>query len=207
MTHDEFIAKWNGKLNDFDGAYWWQCVDLARQYCQDVLWVPSGRFGGSAQKWWENASGTFNDKYEKVLVWSKFQTGDICFFTHNQPIGHVGIVNSDDGGSKVSVFDQNTGSGNGDWTGNNICRIHDYPRAKFHWVWRLKSHNPTPTTSTPTITQPTQELSPIAKRWTELADAPWFVKWFGDYQDTRPVTGWEMRMFLDVDRYNFRNKK
>jgi len=36
MNLQEFVNKYRGKLVDFDGAFGAQCVDLARQYCQDV---------------------------------------------------------------------------------------------------------------------------------------------------------------------------
>lgn len=40
MKLDEFIAKYNGKKVDFDGAFGPQCVDLYRQYCKDVHQIP-----------------------------------------------------------------------------------------------------------------------------------------------------------------------
>ena len=40
MTLDEFVKKYNGKKVDYDGRYGCQCVDLFRQYCEDVLNIP-----------------------------------------------------------------------------------------------------------------------------------------------------------------------
>jgi hypothetical protein len=36
MDLQEFVAKYKGKVVDFDGAYGAQCVDLARQYMAEV---------------------------------------------------------------------------------------------------------------------------------------------------------------------------
>lgn len=40
MNFVDFIKKNKGKRIDFDGVYGAQCVDLFRQYCQDVLQIP-----------------------------------------------------------------------------------------------------------------------------------------------------------------------
>ena len=40
MTLLEFVNKHIGKKVDFDGYYGPQCVDLYRQYCQDVWEIP-----------------------------------------------------------------------------------------------------------------------------------------------------------------------
>lgn len=40
MTLTQFINTYNGKKVDFDQQYGYQCVDLFRQYCKDVLHVP-----------------------------------------------------------------------------------------------------------------------------------------------------------------------
>jgi len=37
MITDEFFTKYNGKFIDFDGKYGYQCVDLIRQFCKEVL--------------------------------------------------------------------------------------------------------------------------------------------------------------------------
>lgn len=37
MTLKRFIVTYNGQKLDFDGACGYQCVDLFRQYCHDVL--------------------------------------------------------------------------------------------------------------------------------------------------------------------------
>ena len=40
MLISQFLTKYTGIKVDYDGAYGSQCVDLFRQYCQDVLNIP-----------------------------------------------------------------------------------------------------------------------------------------------------------------------
>ena len=40
MNLAEFLNKYTGKKVDFDKVYGAQCVDLFRQYCQDVWQIP-----------------------------------------------------------------------------------------------------------------------------------------------------------------------
>ena len=40
MTLDEFKAKYLGQKVEADGQYLYQCVDLIKQYCTDVLQTP-----------------------------------------------------------------------------------------------------------------------------------------------------------------------
>lgn len=40
MTLDEFRTKYLGQKVEFDGIYEYQCVDLVKQFCKDVLNTP-----------------------------------------------------------------------------------------------------------------------------------------------------------------------
>jgi hypothetical protein len=53
MKLREFIETYLGKEVDFDGRYKGQCVDLFRQYCHDVLELPTQPRGvtGAADFW------------------------------------------------------------------------------------------------------------------------------------------------------------
>ena len=52
MTLNEFVLKYRGQKVDFDKAYGAQCVDLFRQYCHDVLYIPhTGAVQGAKDIW------------------------------------------------------------------------------------------------------------------------------------------------------------
>ena len=83
MKHLEYINKYKGSRVDFDSAYGYQCVDLARHYCGMVWWYLTKVFGGSAYKWWENRATTFAGK--RCITGfpndaSDIKTGDIVIF-------------------------------------------------------------------------------------------------------------------------------
>lgn len=46
MTYKEFKKKYNNKYTDFDGAYGYQCWDLAQRYITEVLNLPSSILSG-----------------------------------------------------------------------------------------------------------------------------------------------------------------
>lgn len=109
MRIDEFITKYMGKKVDFDGAYGAQCVDLFRQYCQDVLELPhTGRVDG-AKDLFEKYSSLSNE----VKYFERFTrgvvTGDVAIWgaTEKNPYGHVAIVVGNMPGRDLLVFEQN----------------------------------------------------------------------------------------------------
>lgn len=46
MTYKEFVKKYNGKYTDYDGAYGFQCWDLAQRYFTEVLKLPASVLSG-----------------------------------------------------------------------------------------------------------------------------------------------------------------
>lgn len=109
MKIDEFITKYMGKKVDFDGVYGAQCVDLFRQYCQDVLGLPhTGRVDG-AKDLFEKYSSLSNE----VKYFERFTrgvvTGDVAIWgaTEKNPYGHVAIVIGNMPGRDLLVFEQN----------------------------------------------------------------------------------------------------
>lgn len=118
------INKWIGKKVDYDNAFWNQCVDFARQYCSDVG-RPIGNFSGSAYNWWKTGS-PFNSKWKKVVRWvgNIPSAWDVVFFspTSTNPFWHVAIVDNWCTQITLRVIEQNAGSGNWDWKGNNAIR-------------------------------------------------------------------------------------
>jgi hypothetical protein len=117
---NQFVAAYNKKWKDFDGAYGAQCVDLFDFYLHDVWAIPIylapgavDLFGGRPQ----------------LIVWTQIrwgdtsqypQRGDVIIWGANAKVGtgvfgHVGIVTRADGYTFDS-FDQN-------WPLNAACHI------------------------------------------------------------------------------------
>lgn len=109
MNFHEFFAKWNGKTVDIDGAYGSQCVDLMRQYCEEVLKV--GKYAlprGNAKEIFPKTPSTHPD-FIKIpnRPWNFPRQGDIIFWGSDiGPFGHVAIVNTA-GLMKLTSIDQN----------------------------------------------------------------------------------------------------
>ena len=108
MKIDEFITKYMGKKVDFDGAYGAQCVDLFRQYCQDVLGLPHTGSVDGAKDLYEKYSNLPNE----VKYFERFSrgvvTGDVVIWgpTEKNPYGHVAIVVGNMPGRDLLVFEQ-----------------------------------------------------------------------------------------------------
>lgn len=97
MELSEFINKYLGKEVDFDGAYGVQCVDLFRQYCQDVLEVGhTGAVDGGAKDLYLNYDSMAKEKavFDKIRDKSSGHYGDVAVYdaTAKNPYGHVAIV-------------------------------------------------------------------------------------------------------------------
>lgn len=107
MTVQQFFIKWNGKLLDFDGSYGGQCVDLYRQYCQEVLQVPqSPPVNGAAEIW-----NTYLPEFFEAIPNTPTgvpRKGDIVIWDRklNGGIGHVAIF-SEGNAKEFTSFDQN----------------------------------------------------------------------------------------------------
>ena len=100
MNLQEYFIKYNGKFLDKDGALGFQCTDVIKGYCEEVLNVPP-IIGNAIDYWCEHpgftriAKGLFNRPLPgDILVW------DIGFY------GHVSICNYNTF-LTVGVFEQN----------------------------------------------------------------------------------------------------
>lgn len=134
MNLQQYIEKWSGKKVDFDGHYGYQCVDLVRSFCREVLWVSLWPSGGSAKTMWANKHGTFNNKWKKVVNNPKDPKQvpapwDIIFWIgwKYSKWGHVWIV--DEWflwANKIDILDQNNGTGNWDGMGKNSIWVRQY---------------------------------------------------------------------------------
>lgn len=115
MNIKEFFNKYNGKYVDVDGKYGGQCVDLFRQYYNEVLGIKEnarGVFG--AKDFWTNYS---NDKvlysnFDKISNTLKFvpQIGDVMIWK-NGLYGHIAICTGVGNAVTFQSFDQNYPTG------------------------------------------------------------------------------------------------
>lgn len=110
MTIQEFFIKWNNQKIDFDKHYGSTCVDLYRQYCQEVLLFPqSPPVTGAADIWNTYRQDLFIKipntplgipQLGDIVIWSKtlggyghvaiFQSGNLwnlTCFSQNWPVG------------------------------------------------------------------------------------------------------------------------
>lgn len=104
MTLDEFILKYTGQLVDWDHFYGGQCMDLYRQYCNDVLNFPQSPSVPGAKDVWNNY---LTDCFERILnIPSAIpEQGDVVIWGNGE-YGHIAIFVDGDV-NKFNSFDQN----------------------------------------------------------------------------------------------------
>lgn len=97
MNVKKFVDKYIGKKVDFDNQFGAQCVDLFRQFCQDVWNVPHlGGVNGAKDIYlnYENMSAEikFTDRVEYTGA-SRPQEGDVVIFreSSSNQYGHIAI--------------------------------------------------------------------------------------------------------------------
>lgn len=102
MTLKRFIVNNLNKKVDFDGKFGFQCVDLYRQYCKDVLEIPQTPAIEGAKDIWENHGSLKQSK-------DSFAVGDILIYdaTPSNKYGHVCILVSLLDTDTFIVFEQN----------------------------------------------------------------------------------------------------
>ena len=107
MTHQDFITKWTGKTIDFDGAFGAQCVDLYRQYVQDVFKCPQSPPVSGAYRVWDTYLTDYFDRYNNTLT-AVPQQGDVVIWNTKvgSGFGHIAIYDSGNVWGFTS-FDQN----------------------------------------------------------------------------------------------------
>lgn len=125
MTVDEFVAKYNGKAIDFDGAYGNQCWDLAAQYSKEVVglqggaWqvMPTGPNGGAIEVFtvFKAPLGTYYDKIANSPDPNNLpKKGDLVIWNWGT-FGHIALCLGATSAS-ISVFEQNSPVG-------SLCHI------------------------------------------------------------------------------------
>lgn len=107
MTLKEFITKYTDKGIDYDGHFGFQCVDLYRQYVQEVLQLPQSPGVRGAADIWDNY---LKEHYERIDNSPEAvpEAGDIIIWDKNAGggFGHVAVFVDGDV-SKFTSFDQN----------------------------------------------------------------------------------------------------
>ena len=91
LTLTQFINKYLGTKVDFDGQYGYQCVDLYRQYCKDVLNIPQTPSVEGAKDIIKHPGSLLVTKENTLADYSR---GDILIWgaTKNNKHGHVAIL-------------------------------------------------------------------------------------------------------------------
>lgn len=143
ISHDEYLAQCLGEKVDYDWAYWHQCVDYVRRYCEKVL-EPIWNFNWSALNG-RNSGSPFNSKWKRVKNSANAvpPKGAIIFFdkTPTNQYGHVAVV--DTANTKaVAVAEQNWGNGTGTGNGTDSIRLQTYnylsPKCLGRFVYTKK---------------------------------------------------------------------
>lgn len=88
MNSTDFFLQWNNKYCDFDNTSGSQCVDIVKQYFQDVLGLPP--FKGNAIDYWTSGVPGFKSIPNSLFSWPK--PGDLVVWNYGQ-FGHIAIVN------------------------------------------------------------------------------------------------------------------
>ena len=132
--HKNFVQKRLGKRVDYDGAYGFQCADLAKQYISEAL--EFGKIGalGNAK---DMPKSPFFTNREKIKGMNNLMQWDIIIRSQGQ-YGHVAIVDHILNW-KVYVLEQNGSgkdSGSGIWA--NAIRIQPYRLDFYDTVLRCK---------------------------------------------------------------------
>ena len=132
--YKNFVNKRLRKRVDYDGRYWFQCTDLAKQYIDEGL-----EFGKIWPLW--NAkdmpNNPFFSSWEKIKGMNNIMQGDIIISSHGQ-YGHVAVVDHVLNG-KVDVLEQNgSGKDSGSGLGANASRIQPYNLSFYDTILRCE---------------------------------------------------------------------
>lgn len=121
MTYRQFKDKWLGKGIDYDKSYGFQCVDVYRMYCKEVLDIPQSSPVRGAKDIWNTYLTKHFTKIPNTPEGVPNQ-GDVVIWGHGE-YGHVGIV--DEANKQyLTCFEQNWVEING--TGVTELRRHTY---------------------------------------------------------------------------------
>lgn len=127
----DFKNKWLGKRIDYDKTYGYQCVDLIKQYADEVLKMWKIWAIGNAK----NVPSTLVKKGFSKLWVSSLMQWDIIVRTR-WTYGHIAIVDRILNW-KVYVLEQNgSWKNSSSWIGENAIRVKDYSISWFDVILR-----------------------------------------------------------------------
>lgn len=132
--YKNFVNKRLGKRVDYDGAYGFQCADLAKLYIDEGL--EFGKIGalGNAK---DMPNNPFFSSWEKIKGTKNLMQGDIIIRSQGK-YWHVAVVDHILNG-KVYVLEQNgSGKNSGSGLGANSIRIQPYRLNFYDTVLRCK---------------------------------------------------------------------
>ena len=91
LTLTQFIKKYLGKQVDYDGKFGYQCVDLYRQYCKEVLDVKQSPTVEGAKDIINNPGELYVTRDSNLADYSR---GDVLIWgaTDSNKYGHVAIL-------------------------------------------------------------------------------------------------------------------
>lgn len=165
MTYQDFKVRWNGRRINYDGVYFYQCVDLILQYIADCYGITSGVWG-NAIDYWYNPKAPLLQKFDKLAT-TNCQPGDIVvlFGLNGNIYGHIGICDHQDA-NNVWMFEQNGATGNGSGTGKDAPQVwRSVPKTRIAGILRPKPSQPAPPPVTPAPRVQTVFLPGSVRSW------------------------------------------
>ena len=141
MTYQEFKNKYNERYIDYDGAYGYQCWDLAQYYFTEVLNVPDYVLSGCGyvnNMLYPPKRNDLDAYFDEIDVHT-MSPGDICIW--DNPTPHIAIFDNWDGNNNW-YFSQNP----------NPCRVITCNLAGQIHAFRRKQDTPPAPVPTPVIT-------------------------------------------------------
>lgn len=135
LTLDQFLQKIpRDKPQDYDGAFWGECIDLIKFYLDWCFWMKPGRIG-NANELWIDKFNVLSDLFYQIEWISDLQRWDIIFLNTWISFQHVWIYTSDMW-DKVQIFDQVWNGDKVGWERAPAYRM--YKKSIVLGVWRLK---------------------------------------------------------------------
>lgn len=126
MTNTEAIIAFNKYKNenawkrfDYDGAYWYQCVDLIRHYAKVNNYPPITSHGHAIDLW----NQWLGDWYTRVVnsTFAYPPVGSIILF-NTWKYGHIAIAGRGNM-AWVEILEQNWGKGSATWLWTDAVRV------------------------------------------------------------------------------------
>lgn len=204
MLLEEFVEKYLGKKVDVDGAYGGQCVDLFRQYVEEVLELPQPAPVKGAKLFWEG----FDVDKNLYTYWDRIsnspfgvpEPGDCVIWNGNAGggYGHVSIF-LEGGLMGFKSFDQN-------WPTLDVCTITDHNYKNVYGWLRPKVSKKTIDTLREEVKRLSEALvasEVYEERWTDA------LKLFGLPSNTKwkPFKDAVKSLFDKVDELEEKNLK